>query len=89
MREFSIRFLTRPGCHLCAEAEFTVRRLAGEMGVGMVMVDVDAEAELSARFGLRVPVVLDPEGTVMAEGAIEARPLRRALRRRLRHRQGD
>jgi hypothetical protein len=43
-------------------------------------VDIDGDDVLTRDYGLRVPVVLGPGDVVLAEGRIEARPLRRALR---------
>ncbi|WNV75024.1 glutaredoxin family protein [Geodermatophilus sp. DSM 44513] len=53
-----LQFLTRAGCHLCAVAAETLDRLADEAGLGVATVDVDADPELQAEYGDRVPVVL-------------------------------
>jgi glutaredoxin len=53
-----LQLLTRAGCHLCQIAAETLDRIAGEAGVTPVAVDVDADPELRAEFGDRVPVVL-------------------------------
>ena len=48
---------TRVGCHLCEEAE---RVLRGEQAVTpfhLALVDIDRDAELARRYGVRVPVV--------------------------------
>ena len=58
MAEPRLQLLTREGCHLCAVAAETLQRLAGEAGLGVTEVDVDADPELQAEFGDRVPVVL-------------------------------
>ena len=44
-------------------------------------VDIDDDDALTRDYGLRVPVLLGPGDIVVAEGRIEARPLRRALPR--------
>lgn len=44
-------------------------------------VDVDGSDDIRERFGNRIPVVLGTDGTVIAEGRIEKRDLRRGLRR--------
>lgn len=79
MSDFSLRFLTRPGCHLCEDAEPVVRRVASLSGAPVVPVDVDGDAELAVDWGLRIPVVLDPRGSVLAEGRIAFWPLLRAV----------
>jgi len=53
-----LQLLTRAGCHLCEIAAETLTRLAGEAGLVPEMVDVDADDELRAEYGDRVPVVL-------------------------------
>ncbi|WP_249933382.1 glutaredoxin family protein [Blastococcus sp. CCUG 61487] len=53
-----LRLLTRSGCHLCQVAEETLERVAGEAGLAVEAVDVDADPELQSEFGDRVPVVL-------------------------------
>ncbi len=58
MAEPRLQLLTRDGCHLCVAAAETVQRIAAEAGVGSREVDVDAEPELQAEYGDRVPVLL-------------------------------
>ena len=56
MPELSL--LTRSGCHLCEVAAETLARVAAEHGVAVATVDVDADPDLQAEYGDRVPVVL-------------------------------
>jgi glutaredoxin len=58
MPDARLQLLTRAGCHLCAVAAETVTRLGAEAGLAPEMVDVDADDELRAEYGDRVPVVL-------------------------------
>jgi glutaredoxin len=53
-----LQLLTRAGCHLCAVAAETLDRIAAEAGLTLAAVDVDADPELQAEYGDRVPVVL-------------------------------
>jgi glutaredoxin len=53
-----VQLLTRAGCHLCEVAAETLSRVAGEAGLPVELVDVDADPELQAEYGDRVPVVL-------------------------------
>jgi thiol-disulfide isomerase/thioredoxin len=76
-----VRFLTRSGCHLCDEARPTVEKVVAAAGGVVEEVDIDGDDALTRDFGLRVPVILGPGEIVLAEGLIEAGPLRRALRR--------
>lgn len=56
-----------------------VDRIARRRGVTVEEVDVD-ESGLADRYGSRVPVVLAPDGTVLAEGRIQRRALSRAMK---------
>ncbi|GAA4330411.1 glutaredoxin family protein [Klenkia terrae] len=53
-----LQLLTRAGCHLCEVAAETLDRVAAEHGLTVTPVDVDADPELQAEYGDRVPVVL-------------------------------
>ncbi|MFM7137792.1 MAG: glutaredoxin family protein [Planctomycetota bacterium] len=63
-----ILLYTRRGCHLCEQAE----DMLAALGVGATRVDVDADPEAAARYGLRVPV-LDVDGVAVLEGRFEER----------------
>ena len=53
-----LSLLTRAGCHLCQTAAETLTRIGAEAGLVPEEVDVDADPELQAEYGDRVPVVL-------------------------------
>ncbi|SDZ02571.1 glutaredoxin family protein [Tessaracoccus flavus] len=48
--------LTRAGCHLCVEAEATLRRTCEDLGVAWRALDIDSEPDLRAGFTDHVPV---------------------------------
>jgi Glutaredoxin-like domain (DUF836) len=50
--------LTRAYCHLCDEMREALAPLALRHGATVVELDVDANADLEARYGERVPVLL-------------------------------
>ena len=54
-----LTLLTRAYCHLCDDLRAAVAPLAIEAGAAIVELDVDADPLLEARFGDRVPVLLD------------------------------
>ena len=58
MSDARLQLMTRTGCHLCEIAAETLTRLGGEAGLVPELVDVDADDELRAEYGDRVPVVL-------------------------------
>lgn len=78
-----VQLLSRPGCHLCDEAELVVRREFGTANVRTVSI-LDA-AELEEQYVFRIPVVLY-EGEPVAEGQIERHEARRARQTILRQR---
>jgi len=53
-----VTVVSRQGCHACKQAEVDVARICGELAVGWSTVDVDADAQLRAEYGDRVPVIL-------------------------------
>ncbi|SMC91566.1 Glutaredoxin-like domain [Kibdelosporangium aridum] len=50
--------MTRAGCHACEVAEADIARICGDLGVSWSAEDVDADPELRAEYGDRVPVIL-------------------------------
>ena len=66
-------FLTRPGCHLCDDARSIVLAAAAAAGAVVEERNVDLDDRLLANYGLRIPVVLAPDGSVVAEGIISNR----------------
>jgi glutaredoxin len=75
---------TRRGCRLCEEAE----DMLAAVGCNPRLVDVDADADLAARYGLRVPV-LEIDGAVVLEGRFDEQRLAAALGSRGRARGPD
>jgi hypothetical protein len=65
-----LELLTRQRCPLCDEGAATTRRMAALTRARMRVVDVDTDPELAVDYGLRVPVVRDGRGSVLAEGQI-------------------
>jgi glutaredoxin len=71
--------LSRPGCHLCADACAVVARVAAEVGVGWVERDITGDAELAAKWGEYIPVVVI-DGEVHTWFRVDEARLRAALR---------
>jgi glutaredoxin len=69
---------TRGGCTACVQAEADVERICGELGCGWRAVDVDADADLRAEYGDRVPVIM-VDGREHGFWKVEERRLRAAL----------
>ena len=78
MADARLQLMTRSGCHLCEIAAETLTRLAGEAGLVPEMVDVDADDDLRAEYGDRVPVVL-LDGREHSYFTVDVERLRRDL----------
>jgi glutaredoxin len=75
-----VTVVTRQGCHLCEVAEAEVARICGELAVPWETTDVDADPELRAEYGERVPVILI-DGEEHGYWRVEEPRLRAALAR--------
>jgi glutaredoxin len=73
-----VTLVTRVDCHACEQAESDLRRICGELGVPWSTEDVDADTELRAEYGDRVPVILI-DGVEHGYWKVEEDRLRRAL----------
>ncbi len=69
---------SRPGCHLCEDMRAALLPLLHAAGIGLDVVNIDDDAALRARYGLRIPV-LAFDGEVIAEGRLDVDALRDAL----------
>jgi hypothetical protein len=56
-----LTLLVRAYCHLCDEMRETVASLLAAAGGALQEIDVDTDPALEARWGERVPVLLDGE----------------------------
>lgn len=74
--------LSRPGCHLCEEMKGRAAPVLAARGDALTEVDVDSDAALKARFGNEIPVLLDPDGRVVAKARDGAEALARRLGKR-------
>ena len=77
---------SRPGCHLCEEMKMVVARVVRglETPVTIDEVDISTDADLEARYGLEIPVLL-----IDGRKAAKYRVTEGELARMLRSRQGE
>ncbi|GAA4859040.1 MULTISPECIES: glutaredoxin family protein [Saccharopolyspora] len=73
-----VTVMTRRDCHACDEALADVRRICADLGVPWTASDVDADPELRAEYGDRVPVIL-VDGDEHGFWKVEESRLRAAL----------
>lgn len=73
-----VTLYTRQGCHLCADAEEVIRRVAtGKADIELV--DIDADPAITDRYTVRVPVV-EVDGVEIAQYELDPGVLIAALR---------
>jgi len=72
---------SRPGCHLCDDMKALVDRVARGTAWTVEVVDISADAELEARYGLEIPVLL-VNGRKAAKYRLSEAELTRILRAR-------
>ena len=71
----------KPGCGLCDQAEAMLSRIARRVPLLVTAIDIDADAELQARYFLEIPVIAIGEDEV-ARAPLGERVLEAELRRR-------
>lgn len=79
MSAFAVKFVTRSDCHLCAEAEPLIMRWAARLSASVDRISIEDDPALEDLYFARIPVVLGPDGSVLAEGAISSRSLGLAM----------
>ena len=70
---------SRPGCHLCAEMTAVIERVVRGTAWTVEKVDISTDAELEARYGLEIPVLL-VDGRKAAKYRVSEGELRRILK---------
>jgi hypothetical protein len=54
----ALTIYSRPGCHLCDDMKAVVRSAAETIPLHLEEVDISADPELEAQYGLEIPVLL-------------------------------
>ena len=73
--------LSREGCDLCHDMLVALAKLERELAIPEVkVIDVDSDAELARRFGLKVPVLLF-DGSVVCHYTLNSKELLRLVGR--------
>ena len=70
--------LSKPGCHLCADACNAVARIAADLGVTWAERDITDDAQLMAQWSEYVPVIL-VDGEVHGWFRVDETRLRQTL----------
>jgi glutaredoxin len=74
---------SKPGCHLCDEMKTVVRRVmeSARRPTALEEFDITADADLEARYGMEIPVLL-VDGKKVAKYRISEIELTRIIERR-------
>ena len=67
-----LMMLGRPECGLCEEMATALETSVDAAILRVEFADVDSHPDWKRRYGLRVPVLLDPWGEVVCEGHFDA-----------------
>ena len=79
-RRLSVVLYGRAGCHLCDEAEETLRRIARTIPMTITLIDIDSDDYLQDRYMLEIPVIA-VDGKEIASAPVSPAELEDALRR--------
>ncbi len=77
----ALTLYSRQGCHLCEEMHTVIARVAGRVPLSLDVVDIGGDADLEARYGLEIPVLL-VDGRKVAKYRVSEAELERSLRAR-------
>jgi len=69
----------RSYCHLCDDMVAALRALQGQLAFRLELLDVDTDPDLEARFGERVPVLVDSQGAEICHYWLDEDALRKRL----------
>ena len=62
MRGFELCLYTSQTCHLCELAAALLQPFVEQLGLTLYKVDINTDANLITDYGLRIPVLLLPNG---------------------------
>ncbi len=74
----ALTLYSRPGCHLCDDMKAVVVQIARTLPLTLDVIDISTDAELEARYGLEIPVLL-VNGKIAAKYRVGEDELRRVL----------
>lgn len=62
MTRAALILYTGSGCHLCEQARTVAGPVAAQVGWSLTEVSITGNAELTAAYGVRIPVLRAPDG---------------------------
>lgn len=64
-----VNFYTKPGCHLCDEAETMMKLVQEDFPLTWTTIDIETDDESHEKYMMMIPVV-EKDGEVVAFGSI-------------------
>ena len=81
MLRAKVTLLGRPGCHLCEEFEQQLIIFAGPGALEITLQDVDSREDWKRRYGLKIPVLLAGDGSLICATQLDPVAVREFLRK--------
>jgi hypothetical protein len=78
----ALTLYSRPGCHLCDDMKAVITRVTRELPLAITLeeIDISTDADLEARYGVEIPVLL-LDGRKVAKYRVTEAELARLLTR--------
>ena len=73
-----VTLYSKPGCHLCEDAEAVIERVCADVGTSYDVVDISGSTELMTAYGEQIPVTF-VDGRQHDFWRVDEGRLRRAL----------
>lgn len=86
MMRTKVTLLGRPGCHLCEEFEFELLAHAGPGTLQIALEDVDSREDWKRRYGMKIPVLLADDGSLICATRVDVSAVDQLLRASRRNR---
>ena len=80
MSAVKVTLLVREGCHLCEEFEQTLVEEYGADAFEIARADVDSNPDWQRRYGLKIPVLLADDGSLVCASFVDFDAVRELLR---------
>ena len=75
---FEVTFYTKPGCHLCEEAQDMLEDIAALTTYKLTEIDIRRDPAIFEKYRYRIPVIIINNDTII-EGRIEFKDLAKAF----------
>ncbi|MET0052399.1 MAG: glutaredoxin family protein [Candidatus Thiodiazotropha sp.] len=74
-RDLKLTLYHRDGCHLCEDMRDALGEYLESFELQLIEVDIDRDVALKARYGHRIPLLLDGQGHCLSEYYLDPKRL--------------